>query len=257
VPVGSRLTEAGADAIDGRGGLQGRDQITAVDGQPVDGYAGFLALAAVGQNYDVEVTRGNAECAVDVDVRELPASNTATSGFLGLAATYPQERMSVPSAAGRSATEFGSLAKSAVTGIGRFLSPSNLSGFVSDSFKPANDDSAECRVITASDERRALSIIGVGRLAVDALDDGVDEFLVLFAVFNIFIGMFNLLPSLPFDGGHAVIATYERIRSRNGKRYFVDLAKVMPVAYAVTMLMIVIGVLAIGRDIYDPLQIGG
>jgi RIP metalloprotease RseP len=257
VPVGSRLTEEGADAVDGSGGLQERDQITAVDGRPVDGYSQFAASAVVGQTYDVTVTRGNAECAVDVDVQALPPSSTATSGFLGVAATYPQERLSVPAAAGRSVTEFGSLAKGAVTGIGRFLSPGNLSGFVSDSFKPANDDSAECRVLTASDERRALSIIGVARLAVDALEDGVDNFLVLFAVFNIFIGMFNLLPSLPFDGGHAVIATYERIRSRHGKRYFVDLAKVMPVAYAVTMLMILIGVLAMGRDIYDPLQIGG
>jgi RIP metalloprotease RseP len=257
VPVGERLTAEGADAIDGRDGLQGRDQITAVNGEPVDGYAGFLAMASVGQTYAVDVTRGNAECAVDVEVRALPPATTATSGFLGLAATYPQERLSVPAAAGRSVTEFGSLTGSAVTGIGKFLSPGNLSGFISDSFKPANDTTAECRVITASDERRALSIIGVARLAVDALDDGVDNFLILFAVFNIFIGIFNLLPSLPFDGGHAVIATYERIRSRNGKRYFVDLAKVMPVAYAVTMLMIVIGVLALGRDIYDPLQIGG
>jgi RIP metalloprotease RseP len=257
VPAGSRLTEGGADEIDGRGGLQERDQITAVDGQPVAGYAGFVAMAAVGDTYDVDVTRGDSSCAVDVTVRSLPAASAATTGFLGLAATYPQDRLSVPAAAGRSAGEFGRLAGGAVTGIARFLNPSNLSGFVSDSFQPADDTSAECRVITQADERRALSIIGVARLAVDALDDGVDQFLGLFALFNIFIGMFNLLPSLPFDGGHAVIATYERIRSRNGRRYFVDLAKVMPVAYAVTFLMIMIGVLAIGRDIYDPLQIGG
>jgi RIP metalloprotease RseP len=257
VPIGERLTDEGADEIDGRGGLQDRDQITSVDGQPVDGYSAFLATAAVGQSYAVDVTRGDATCAVDVDVRALPPASAATTGFLGLAATTPQERLSVPAAAGRSASEFGSLAGSAVSGIGRFLSPSNLSGFVSDSFQPANEATGDCRVITASDERRALSIIGVARLATDALDDGVDQFLALFAVFNIFIGMFNLLPSLPFDGGHAVIATYERIRSRNGKRYFVDLAKLMPIAYAVTVVMVMIGVLAIGRDIYDPLQFGG
>ena len=54
-----------------------------------------------------------------------------------------------------------------------------------------------------------------------------------------------------------VIATYERARSRRGKRYFVDISKVMPVAYAVVMVMVVIGVLAITRDIYDPIRIGG
>ena len=142
--------------------------------------------------------------------------------------------------------------------IVRFISPSNLAGFVSDSFEPRNTTSAECRVITQADERRALSIVGLGRLATDAGSDfGAREFLLLFAMFNIFIGLFNLLPTLPFDGGHAVIATYERIRSRNGRRYFVDVTKVMPVAYVVTVVMVTIGALAIFRDIYDPLRIGG
>jgi membrane-associated protease RseP (regulator of RpoE activity) len=257
VQLGDRLTAQGADAIDGSGGLQDHDRIVSVDGQPVAGYAAFAAMAQVGQSYNVEVPRGDSICAVDVTVRSLPPASAATTGFLGLGATYPPQQLGVADAAGRSVTEFGRLAGGAVSGIARFLSPSNLSGFVSDSFKPANNTSADCRVITAADERRPLSIVGVAGLAVDALDHGVDNFLYLFAIFNVFIGMFNLIPSLPFDGGHAVIATYERIRSRRGRRYYVDLAKVMPIAYTVTVLMVLIGVLAIGRDIYDPIQLGG
>jgi membrane-associated protease RseP (regulator of RpoE activity) len=34
---------------------------------------------------------------------------------------------------------------------------------------------------------------------------------------------------LPLDGGHAAIAIYERARERNGKRYFADVSKLMPV----------------------------
>jgi RIP metalloprotease RseP len=257
VPVGERLTDDGADEIDGDGGLADRDRITAVDGRAVNGYAEFATFAAVGETYSVDVARSGSACTVDVTVRALPAASGATAGFLGLGAVYPQDRLSVPTAMGRSGGEFGRIAGGAATGIAKFLNPSTISGFVADSFEPANDTSAECRVITAKEERRPLSIIGVARLATDALEDGVDNFLYLFAVFNIFIGLFNLLPSLPFDGGHAVIATYERIRSRRGRRYFVDLAKVMPVAYVVTALLLFVGVLALGRDIYDPLQIGG
>lgn len=44
------------------------------------------------------------------------------------------------------------------------------------------------------------------------------------------VGVFNMFPLLPLDGGHAAIATYERIRSRKGKRYFADVNKLMPVA---------------------------
>ena len=41
-----------------------------------------------------------------------------------------------------------------------------------------------------------------------------------------------MFPVLPFDGGHAAIATYERIRSRNGRRYHADVSKMVPVAMA-------------------------
>lgn len=255
--VGERLSEEGADALDGRDGLQPRDQILAVDGRPVSGYSEFAAMAAVGERYTVEVGRGTAVCAVDVTVRQLPPTSQATTGFLGVAASYPEKRVGAIDAAGRSLGDIGNLTTTAVGGIAKFLTPTNLVRFVGDTFQPRNETEAECRVITESDERRALSIIGLGRLATDAGESGAAAFLELFVVFNVFIGLFNLLPSLPFDGGHAVIATYERIRSRRGRRYFVDMAKVMPVASVVTVLFVVIAVLAVGRDIYDPVRFGG
>ena len=102
-----------------------------------------------------------------------------------------------------------------------------------------------------------MSIYGFGKVASDAGKDGVGNFLELFALFNIFIGIFNLLPTLPFDGGHVVVATYERIRSRRGKRYFADMAKALPIVYAVAGIMVFLGVLALFRDIIDPLSLGG
>jgi RIP metalloprotease RseP len=256
--IGSRLTEQGADAIDGDGGLQGGDRFAGVDGQPVSSYSQFAQVVQVGETYDVTVLRGNSECAADVTVRALPPVQTGASGFLGVVSERPPQSVGPATAVGRSVGDIGSISQQSVSGIVRFLSPSNLAGFVSDSFEPRNTASAECRVITEADERRALSIIGLGRLATDiGAESGAAGFLTTFVLFNIFIGLFNLLPVLPFDGGHAVIATYERARSRRGKRYFVDISKVMPVAYAVVMVMVVIGVLAITRDIYDPIRIGG
>ena len=54
--------------------------------------------------------------------------------------------------------------------------------------------------------------------------------LSLLAAVNISVGVFNMFPLLPLDGGHAAIATYERLRSRRGRRYRADAAKLMPVA---------------------------
>jgi membrane-associated protease RseP (regulator of RpoE activity) len=75
------------------------------------------------------------------------------------------------------------------------------------------------------------------------------------AVFNIFIGIFNLLPVLPFDGGHVVIATYEAIRSRKGKRYYADVTKMIPVAMTVVALLSVLFLGSLYLDVFDP--VGG
>ena len=42
----------------------------------------------------------------------------------------------------------------------------------------------------------------------------------LLAFVNVFIGVLNLVPLLPLDGGHVAIAIYERIRSMRGRRHF-------------------------------------
>ena len=50
--------------------------------------------------------------------------------------------------------------------------------------------------------------------------------LYLLAVLNVFVGVFNMFPLLPLDGGHAAIAIYERIREgRTGRRYFADVGE--------------------------------
>jgi RIP metalloprotease RseP len=256
--AGDRLTAAGADAVDGSGGLQSGDRITAIDGRPVQGYAGFAAVATPGNSYTVDVRRANTACSVDVKVASLPPTTAATTGFLGLSATFDRERLGVLDGAARSIGDFGRVTGGAVSGIVRFFRPSNVGGFVSDSFQAgSNDNASRCQVITAADQNRILSIVGVGALAADAGHHGVDSFLELFALFNIFIGVFNLLPLLPFDGGHAVIATYERIRSRRGRRYHADVTRLLPITYAVTIAMVTLGMLAIYRDILQPPSLGG
>ncbi len=57
---------------------------------------------------------------------------------------------------------------------------------------------------------------------------------------NIFVGLINMLPMLPLDGGHVAIATYERLRSRRGRRYHADINKMAPFAYAFMCVLLVI-----------------
>ena len=79
------------------------------------------------------------------------------------------------------------------------------------------------------DSHRAISIIGAARAGKQIADEnGVRGALLFYAAFNIFIGVLNLLPLLPLDGGHIMVATYERARSRRGRMYHADFAKLLP-----------------------------
>jgi membrane-associated protease RseP (regulator of RpoE activity) len=78
---------------------------------------------------------------------------------------------------------------------------------------------------------RPGTIVGATNISSDVGEfDGWVGMLIFLANINLVVGVLNMFPLLPLDGGHAAIATYERLRSRGGKRYYADVNKLMPVA---------------------------
>jgi membrane-associated protease RseP (regulator of RpoE activity) len=80
-------------------------------------------------------------------------------------------------------------------------------------------------------------------------------------VVNLFVALFNFIPLLPLDGGHIAGALYEagrravaRMRGRPDPGY-VDVAKLLPVAYAVAMVLVVMGVLLVYADLVNPVRL--
>ena len=63
------------------------------------------------------------------------------------------------------------------------------------------------------------------------------------------------MPLLPLDGGHVAIAVYEKIRSmlRGGRPYHADVAKLLPLTYAVVLVLLLVGVSSIYLDIVNPI----
>jgi membrane-associated protease RseP (regulator of RpoE activity) len=106
------------------------------------------------------------------------------------------------------------------------------------------------------DENRLVSIYGVARIGASMSDEGMAPFLLLLAFVNISIGVLNLIPLLPLDGGHAAIATYERIRSIGGRRHMADVSRLMPLTYAVFLVLMLVGASSIYLDIVDPIGVG-
>jgi membrane-associated protease RseP (regulator of RpoE activity) len=117
-----------------------------------------------------------------------------------------------------------------------------------------------------SADNSPASVVGVGKLAGDALassgsaSSAAANFLAILVSLNIFVGIFNLLPLLPLDGGHLAILWFESARSRLARVFGrpdpgrVDLAKVLPVAYLVIVLFVGLSVLLLGADIVNPVS---
>lgn len=119
--------------------------------------------------------------------------------------------------------------------------------------------------IEERDPESPMSVVGVSRIAgeVSSNDevgsgDKVAFVISLLAGVNLFLGMFNFVPLLPLDGGHIAGALYEalrrgwaRLRGRPDPGYF-DVARLLPVAYVMAGLLLVMTVVLVYADIVAP-----
>ncbi|WFE38957.1 site-2 protease family protein [Micromonospora sp. WMMD998] len=107
-----------------------------------------------------------------------------------------------------------------------------------------------------------ISVVGASRLGGEAVENNAWlVFFMLFVSLNFFIGVFNLLPLLPLDGGHIAIAWFERVRSwlyaRIGRTDpgRVDYLKLMPLTYAVILVGGVFTLLTVTADVVNPITL--
>jgi membrane-associated protease RseP (regulator of RpoE activity) len=110
-------------------------------------------------------------------------------------------------------------------------------------------------------------VVGVAETtgAVVAADVGwqykVSIVLLIVISLNIFVGLFNLLPLLPLDGGHLAVVIFERIRAwlarLRGKPDpgLVDMQRLIPVSVGVFALLVGFGLLLIMADIFNPVHL--
>jgi membrane-associated protease RseP (regulator of RpoE activity) len=113
-----------------------------------------------------------------------------------------------------------------------------------------------------------MSVVGAGRVAGEMASedrlpvlDRVFSVITLLAGLNLFLGLINLVPLPPFDGGGIATTLYETVRRGiariRGKPDpgGVDSAKLLPVTYVMAMLILVMSVILIYADIVAPVSL--
>ena len=167
------------------------------------------------------------------------------TGLLGIEIKPSPVRFGLVGSVEHAGTAFGSTAVSSVTGLGRVVS--DFSGYT---HMLANQKAAD-----SPTAERFESPVGVVRLANQATKIGLSEVLYLLVLINIFVGIFNMLPLLPFDGGHVAIAIYEKVRSLRTRRpYHADVNKLAPVLYAVLAVLAFYAISSLFLDLRDVLS---
>jgi membrane-associated protease RseP (regulator of RpoE activity) len=129
-------------------------------------------------------------------------------------------------------------ARESVISIGRVFGPQGVGRIASLLFTDADRDLND-----------PASVVGIGQQVGAVGEQGEWAFMILILAYvTVFIGLVNLLPLPPFDGGHLALLAIEKVRGRP-----VDMRRVVPVS-AVVMAFLVTFVLAtVIVDITKPL----
>ena len=205
-----------------------------------DSVAAAISVYRPGDSVNVVVKQNGVEKKLSVVLATHP--QVQDRAYFGVAADdWGWKRLNLIVAVGQSVSDIGTTMWSSVTGVVSALNPMN-----------------SVRHLTHSSEAdpatRPSTVVGVSQYGgTVGRSEGLKGVLILLASVNVFIGIFNMLPLLPFDGGHAAIASYERIRSRGNKRYRADINKMVPVVTVVVALLAFLLLTGLYLDVTQPL----
>ncbi|GHF30155.1 Zn-dependent protease [Amycolatopsis deserti] len=241
------------------GGIQPGDEIVSVNGTRTETYSDVTALIqklSGPTRFEVERDGRIVPLTVDVVRVDRPVPDPANPsgpdkivsvGSIGV--TFPNTlKYNAVTAIGGAATFTGDMFVQTWQRLLEF--PERIPAVVSSIFGGERDPNTP------------VSVVGASRIGGEAVEQGLwSLFLLLLASLNFFVGVFNLLPLLPLDGGHIAIVWYERVR--DWIRKLRGKAAGGPVDYsklsAVTVVLVLIGgavtLLTVTADIVNPIRL--
>ncbi len=218
-------------------GFQAGDVLISFDGIAVDDWDRFVELTQErpGKHVAVVVERDGQEQTIEATLASVPVEG-GSIGFLGLSSVVVEHRYGLVSAVPESLAMIGTTSSYAVQGLWGMVS--NFTSIIGEAVGQGDGDVGEVRPV---------SVVGLVRIA-----GPVQDALFLLGFVNVFVGILNLVPLFPLDGGHFAVALYEKVRGRPA-----DVRKLLPVAAVVFAFIIMLGLLGLYFDIVDPIQLPG
>ena len=240
-------------------GLRKGDKIVGFNGTPIHSWHQLTHLIRANRNGTATIVvdrngrRVTAHTNTTVSARPKSAENPETIVRVGFLGVEPREVL-VRHGFGYTARTIGDYTWTTVQAVGTL--PQKMVGVAKAALG-----------LQPRAQNSPMSVIGASRVAGQVSADRSVPlssrlfFLVgLLGGLNLFLGMINLVPLPPMDGGQVAGALFEAVRRglarvlrRPDPGYF-DVAKLLPVAYVMAGVILVVSVVLVYADIVAPVQ---
>ena len=234
-----------------KAGLRPGDKIIALAGKPIHTWTqvgSAIRRHPVGKTIAVTVLRHGRTLTLHASLAKISGRQ---GSYMGIAQAEVFQTVGPLRGITSAGSQFGQIVTGSVGAVGNL--PSEIPKLFDR--KSANNASG------------VTSIVGAGELTGQAFALNVSWQLKVSVVLdiiisiNIFVGLFNLLPLLPLDGGHLAVVIYERARAwlarLRGKPDpgLVDMRKLLPVSVGVFAVIVGFSLLVIVANLVNPVHI--
>ena len=248
------IAEVKSDSVAASAGFRAGDEIISINGEAVTQWS--QDAEKIGQSKGAVmhfvVKRGSE----NISIKVAPAYNDEAKRYmLGVITALGTERDGFIKSIGESAKATKVLTKESAKSL--IALPSKVPQLFRETF-----------LHEKRDPNGLVGVVGAARVSGQAVgsdklnnNERLATFILLVASLNIFVGLFNLLPILPLDGGHMAVAIADEIRAllarlrKKPRPAPIDVNVLTPITGVVVVLLGILTVLLVVADIINPVSL--